>query len=290
MNKTNTSDNNTGKSLREYARGIAGGLIFSLPLLYTMEVWWTGFTADPLRLAGYMVGTYLLLLGYNRFAGLRRDASWREVMIDSVEEMGIGLITAAGVLWVLGRINSDMMMAEIMGKIIVEAMTVAIGVSVGTAQLGTRESSDLEDSGMEEDGEKGDDEGITFTSQLIVTFCGAILFAMNIAPTEEVPMIAVEISAWQVLMLAVVSIVIGLVIIYYIDFAGSQQFVLNGGGWKVPFGAIIMYAIALVSSAVLLWFFGQFEDQGAITILSEIVVLGVVSTLGASAGRLLLQV
>ncbi|HEX4668040.1 MAG TPA: DUF2391 family protein, partial [Chthoniobacterales bacterium] len=32
-----------GDSLREYARGIAGGLMFSLPLLYTMEVWWTGF-------------------------------------------------------------------------------------------------------------------------------------------------------------------------------------------------------------------------------------------------------
>ncbi len=37
-------------SLREYARGMAGGLMFSLPLLYTMEVWWTGFVAEPMRL------------------------------------------------------------------------------------------------------------------------------------------------------------------------------------------------------------------------------------------------
>ncbi|MDQ3135846.1 MAG: TIGR02587 family membrane protein, partial [Acidobacteriota bacterium] len=33
------------KSLQEYARGVAGGLLFSLPLLYTMEVWWMGVVA-----------------------------------------------------------------------------------------------------------------------------------------------------------------------------------------------------------------------------------------------------
>jgi len=29
----------TAESLQEYGRGIAGGLMFSIPLLYTMEVW-----------------------------------------------------------------------------------------------------------------------------------------------------------------------------------------------------------------------------------------------------------
>lgn len=38
------------KSLQEYDRGIAGGLIFSLPLLYTMEVWQAGSAMQPERL------------------------------------------------------------------------------------------------------------------------------------------------------------------------------------------------------------------------------------------------
>ena len=38
-----------GNSLREYARGLAGGLMFSLPLLYTMEVWWRRFVIEPMR-------------------------------------------------------------------------------------------------------------------------------------------------------------------------------------------------------------------------------------------------
>ncbi len=37
-------------TLQEYSRGLIGGLLFGLPLLYTMEVWWTGFLAGPLRL------------------------------------------------------------------------------------------------------------------------------------------------------------------------------------------------------------------------------------------------
>ena len=82
------------QSLQEYGRGLAGGLMFSLPLLYTMEVWWAGFTSHPWRLALYVATTFALLLGYNYFAGLRRDSCFSEVVLDSVEEMGLGILVA----------------------------------------------------------------------------------------------------------------------------------------------------------------------------------------------------
>src|SRR5215207_5223890 len=128
-------------SLQEYARGIAGGILFSLPLLYTMEVWWAGFSIHPWRLATAVLTTMVLLLGYNRYAGLRSDAGLFEVLIDSIEELGIGLVIATIVLWLLGRIRLDMPASEIAGKIIVESLVVAIGVSVGTAQLGGGDSN-----------------------------------------------------------------------------------------------------------------------------------------------------
>src|SRR5690349_3923810 len=133
---TNSSCRTVEQSLQEYGRGVAGGLIFSLPLLFTMEMWWIGFITHPTRLALGLAGTFLLLLGYNRFAGLRNEASFGEVVIDSIEELGLGLVISAGILWLLGRIRADMPLNEIMGQIVIEAMTVAIGVSVGTAQLG----------------------------------------------------------------------------------------------------------------------------------------------------------
>jgi len=108
----NWKEANTQAIASRILAGIAGGLLFSLPLLYTMEVWWAGFTTHPLRLLIYVLATFTLLLGYNRYSGLRCDASPAEVAIDSVEEMGLGLLIAAFVLWLLGQITFDMTVNE----------------------------------------------------------------------------------------------------------------------------------------------------------------------------------
>lgn len=271
------------ESLREYGRGLAGGLIFSLPLLYTMEVWWEGFNAEPLRLLLYVVATFLLLLGYNRFAGLRRDATWTEVAIDSVEELGLGVVTAAVMLYAISRIGPHTTLAETIGQIVVEAGIVAIGFSVGTAQLGS--GGGEKESGMAED----DDGEVHFGGQLVVTLCGAVLFAANVAPTEEILVIAIETGALRLLLLALISIALGALILYFTDFARASRYSPVETKRQAFRGTIITYAIALGASAAILWFFGRFDDQAASIVVSEIVVLGFPATLGASAGRLLLQ-
>ncbi len=272
------------QSLREYARGIAGGLMFSLPLIYTMEVWWTGFIAGPLRLLGYLLATYILLLGYNHYAGMHSDSSWSEVFLDSIEEMGIGLLVSAGLLLILGRISSGIEWDEALGKIVVEAMTVAIGISVGTAQLGLQGDSNA---GSKD--KTSAREEIRFDGQLVIAACGATLFAANIAPTQEVVVIATSISVGQLLGLMLLSLLLAALILYYIEFAGSQRFVRRDGLLSVVVGTFTSYAVALASAAAVLWFFGRFDQVPLITGLAETVVLGLVTTLGASAGRLLVQ-
>ncbi len=145
-------------------------------------------------LAG-LIGTFVLLLGYNQFAGLRRDASFKEVAVDSIEELGLGLILSAAILFLLGRISLDMPLNAVIGQIVVETLTVAIGVSVGTAQLGT---DDEGDSGMGSE-EDASEEQSSFAGQLVLALCGAILFAANIAPTEEVVVLALENGALHLL-------------------------------------------------------------------------------------------
>lgn len=121
------------RSLHEYARGVAGGLLFSLPLLYTEEVWLTGIIASPVRLLAYTAATFVLLIGINHYAGLRRDPTFADVLIDSVEEMGIGIVVATVMLWLLDRIGFDEPVNEIVGQAVVAAMTVALGVGIGTS-------------------------------------------------------------------------------------------------------------------------------------------------------------
>jgi putative integral membrane protein (TIGR02587 family) len=217
-----------------------------------------------------------------------------EVLIDSIEELGIGLVLATTILWLLGRIRLDMPASEIAGKIIVESLVVAIGVSIGTAQLGGSDTDD--DTGMDSTPRTGgrasreqDTTQASFLGQLVLAFCGAILIAANVAPTEEIIVLAVEIESWRLLGLALFSILLSTLIVYYSDFRSTQRLVRNRGFFTVFSGAIITYAVALVTSAVLLWFFGSFEGFAPVTCLAETVVLGVAAVLGASAGRLLLQ-
>jgi putative integral membrane protein (TIGR02587 family) len=272
------------KSLKEYARGITGGLLFSFPLLYTMEVWWAGFSATPIQLLTLVIATYLLLLGYNRYAGMRPGVTWRSVMIDSVEEMGIGLVLSFCVLLVLNRIQlTDMgMSSEMMGKVIIEAMAVSIGVSIGTAQLG----ADIE----EEDNEKLEEEKSPGRLGMIVlAFCGALLIGGNVAPTEEVVMLAVEAEPVHILLMALASLLLSVVVVYFSDFKGTAAKVSDDLLFWLTFDTCVSYLVALLASAFTLWFFGRFDNVSFWTAFSQTIVLGVLSSLGASAGRLLIK-
>ena len=290
------------QSLREYGRGIAGGLIFSIPLLFTMEVWWASFLLEPRRLLLYVLGSFALLLAYNRFAGLREDASWWECAIDSVEEMGIGLVLGALMLWLLGRLDASGGGLEIVGKIIMEGMTVAVGVSVGTAQLGTDQaqgaadapSDDSADDDSADDEDWGDAGGRNgdarrVLAQVAVAFCGAILFVSGVAPTEEILVVASEAAPVKLLFIALLSLLLGALVLFFSEFRGSGSEVSRGDGFTIVRGVLATYAVALVASASALFFFGRFDGESGQTIFAQTIVAALVAAMGASAGRLLLQ-
>ncbi len=274
------------ESLKEYARGITGGLLFSLPILYTMEVWWTGITVQAYQLLIYVAVTFLLLLGYNRYAGLHPDASWRDVVIDSIEEMGIGLFISFFMLLICGRIDlSNMGADEMMGKIIVESMTVAIGVSIGTAQLGGTPPGE-EQAGKEN---PEDEPGGKRIARIVLGLCGSIVIAGNIAPTEEVQVIAMEAHPLSLLFMVFGSLFLGAVILFFSDFKGGRKLDAGNRIKTVSRDTGIAYIIALTSSAFMLWFFGSFAQVSFATCFHQCIVLGFPAMLGASAGRLLIK-
>ncbi|WP_051286251.1 DUF2391 family protein [Salinimicrobium terrae] len=167
------------ETAKEYGRGIVGGLLFSLPLLYTMEVWWTGFTASPEKLLAFVAFTFLLLLGYNKHSGMRKDASLKDILHESIEDITIAFTVAFLFLLLINKISLTMPLREIAGKVIVESMIVAIGVSVGTAQLG------------QEKKREGSKEGGGILQMIVLSICGAVLIASAVAPTEEILKIAI---------------------------------------------------------------------------------------------------
>ena len=264
------------ETLKEYGRGVIGGLLFSLPLVYTMEVWWNGFTAPPAYLLTCVVVTFLLLLGYNRYAGMKRDSSFREICHESVEELGLAVIVSFLFLLLLSRIDFGMSWDEITGKVIVESMIVAIGISVGTAQLGGDEEEEEEDgsdprfkdqsqntsseaaSREKEKSESGEEDGDQTEDsanfkRIILSICGSVLFASSVAPTEEILMIAVGVTHLELLLMVFVSIILGGIIIYFSEFKGSPK--ERPGMFKIFLDLAVIYCIALLVSFAFLWFF-----------------------------------
>lgn len=291
--KDSTNAKPIKESLQEYARGIAGGLLFSFPLLYTMEVWWAGYMAQPYHLIVIMVATFLLLLGYNRYAGMRPGTSWRDIVIDSVEEMGIGLTLSLAALMMLNRIQLfEMSVTEIMGKVVIEAMAVSIGVSIGTAQLGT-EKEDNDEKGSTQKKSKGAQGEIVSSDNkkalAVLALCGSILIGGNIAPTEEVMMLAVEAKPIHILMMSLVSLFLCVLVVYFSNFRGTQRHRSGSILYEITFDTCVSYLMALTASAFTIWYFGGFRNLSFWNIIAQCVVLGVVASLGASAGRLLIK-
>jgi putative integral membrane protein (TIGR02587 family) len=270
----------TADSLREYGRGIAGGFLFSLPLIFTMEVWDAGVTVPPARLGAGLLATFVLLCGYNAYAGLRHDSSLKEILVDSVEELGIGLVLSAAILYLIGRVGPRSSTPDALGLVIVEGLFVAVGVSVGTAQL---------------NGAGGDERGVpkgrqqALSSELVLAFCGAVLIAANVAPTDEILLLASAMNPVQLLGTMMVSLALAATLLFYSNFTGSARFAGARGGFSVMHGTAITYAAALVASGAILWFFGRLAQHGPALAVAQCVVLGLVATLGASAGRLLLR-
>jgi putative integral membrane protein (TIGR02587 family) len=267
------------ESLQEYGRGIGGGFLFSLPLLYTMEVWWAGFTLSPLRLLIGLGAALALLCAFNAYAGLRYDATAAEIAIDSVEELGLGLLLSGCVLALLGRFTAGMSGSEMLGKVVVEGIFVAVGVSIGTAQLST---------GGKQQGSPGSRHD-TLAAEVALALCGSVVVAANVAPTDEILLLAAEMRVWHLLAMMIAALALAAMLLYFTEFTGSGRFRGRRAAHHVAEGTVLTYTAALMASAGVLWFFGRFDGLGGAMRVAICVVLALPATLGAAVGRLLLR-
>ena len=81
---------------RDLVRAAGGALLFSLPLLMTMEMWWFGFTMDPVRLAVFLFTALPLLTGLAYYAGFSaRHRGLRHAVLDTLVALAVGYLVAA---------------------------------------------------------------------------------------------------------------------------------------------------------------------------------------------------
>jgi putative integral membrane protein (TIGR02587 family) len=259
----------------EAGRACGGALIFALPMLMTMEMWWLGFHIDPLRLALLLVVMCPLLILLSRHSGMRPTASIWDDVADVFVAIAIAAAVATVALWLFGVMTPDMPLSEIVGKIAIQTFPGSVGAMLCRAQFGMQT------------GEKGDDA--TYGGELFLMVAGALFLSLNMAPTEEVTSIAQQMNVWQEIGLVILSLVLMHAFVYAVEFGGTEQRHPSETFWSVfARYTVVGYVAVLAVSLYVLWTFGRTDDTSLTQIMSMTVVLAFPGAIGAAVARLIL--
>jgi len=271
------------QSAQDLVRAAGGGLLIGLPLLYTMEMWWHGFLLPYWKILLLLGVTFVIVIGYSALSGFRRDRSLLQLLVDAVETMGIAAVVATLALLALGRIGPDVGLREAVGKVALQMIPIAFGASLAATQLAAPGEDDG-DTGSA----AGDRAAVGTLGRLFVAAGAALLFALNVAATEEPMLLGIEAGPWLLVGVMFGSYLVTLAIVFYADFRGGRSAPIGDGVLGGPFTeTAAAYAISLVVSLLLLWSFGRTDGMGLSAVVGQVVMLGVVASFGAAAGRLL---
>jgi putative integral membrane protein (TIGR02587 family) len=274
--------------LKDIVRGASGGFLFGIPLLYTMEVWWIGSFIGPFRLLIALVFTFLVVFFLNQTCGFRRkhQVSPIDAAMDTVEAMAIGLVCSGLILILIQEITIQTPIHESLGKLIYEGVPFTLGVALANQFLG----SDAEGrEGVQEDPFPRQERFNATLADISATLIGATVIAFNIAPTDEIPMLAAAVTGLPLLAVMIVSLVVTYCIVFAAGFTNQNQRQLQHRGiFQRPISeTIASYLVSLIASAFMLFFFNkvEFADPWQIW-LSYTILLGLPAAIGGAAGRL----
>ncbi|MCD6077172.1 MAG: putative integral rane protein [Ramlibacter sp.] len=276
MSKENSTPD--ARFARGLARAFAGAVLFGLPLLMTMEMWSLGFGMPAWKLALLLALFFPFLVVLSWHAGFEPTFSWRDDVVDALVAYAVGFVAAALVLWLLGELRPGMSMRELVGKVSLQAVPASIGALLSQSQLGERDASQATRGGV-----------ATYWSELFIMVVGALFLAFNLAPTEEMVLIAVKLSSLAVCGLMLASLVAMHVLTYAAAFRGRPDDHRTASGVSVLLRfSVVGYALAFAVSAYMLWTFGRLDGLALAPALQATAVLGFPAAIGAAAARLIL--
>jgi putative integral membrane protein (TIGR02587 family) len=283
---------------QDLLRGFAGGAIVGMPLLYTMEMWWHGMTLSEWHLLSLLGALLLVNTLFSLFVGLREEHTLGGAFSDAITSLGIALLFSAAVLGLIGELRGGAALAESCGKILIEAVGVSVGVSFANAYRGrSRTGEEEQQGGGGQDGaaaarraRREDPEKLQLQADLNdlgATLAGAALFALNIAPTEEVILIASRLSPWQQFALLAATFGLCYVILFAAGFEAHQVHV--DSVFQHPLAETVMAcATSLGVALFLLALLGQREVLShPSSAIAATLTLGLPAAVGGAAGRLI---
>lgn len=258
-------------------RAAGGALIFSLPMMMTQEMWQFGFVMQSGRLALFVALTLPLLMELSRQIGLKHSLDWRHNLLEALMACGVAAAVSTVTLLVFGLLDLSMSAREIVGKLALQMVPAAVGALLARSQFGASVQDKL--------GDKKE----TYWGELFLMGIGALFLGFNIAPTEEVVLISVRMSEWHAIALLLLSLLLMHAFVFAVGFKGGSELEPDTPWWSAFLRFTLPgYAISLLICLYVLWSFGRTDAQSPSEIAMIVIVLGLPSSAGAAAARLIL--
>ena len=199
----------TATTAEDVMRGVAGGAILGVPLLYTQETWLHGRSVPPVVILAGVIATFGVNVALSYFVGFRPGRTHRPIE-DAVVGTGISILLSAILLVLLDRLGSGTSPENAFGVIALTSIPVSIGFAVGSA-LAPSQGAEASESFT---GWRGD---------LLIAAGGALVFALNIAPTAEPVILAAQLNGVHLSLLVVASLVLPYLMVFYAEFGGRRS-------------------------------------------------------------------
>lgn len=278
--------------LQAILQGAAGGFLFGIPLLYTVEVWSIGSATEPWWLLAVLAITLVVVWLLTQVEGFRKTLTLNplEAVLESIEAVGIGVACAAIALILLQRITLATPLSEILGKLVFEGMPFSLGVALARSTLSNnslrlRRRVTLARAPSSTTLSKLQDALVDFDATLI----GAVLIAFSVAPTEEVPLIAASLSSLWLVMVMAASLGLSYTIVFASGFTDRAERQQRGLLLSPGTETLVAYLVALLASVTMLVLFRQLHPGDPWQEwLSDTLVLGLPASVGGAAGRILI--
>jgi putative integral membrane protein (TIGR02587 family) len=255
-------------------RGVAGGVILGVPLLYTQETWLHGRSVSPLVILAGVIVTFGVNVALSFFVGFRPGRTHRPTE-DAIVGLGISVVLSALLLVLLDRISGSTTLENALGMTALTSIPVSIGFSVGAALAPP-------------DGADASEEFEGWTGDLLIAAGGALVFALNIAPTAEPIVLAAQLNGVHLGLLVVASLLLPYLMVFYAEFGGRDRRAASDGATQGPITeTLLAYAVAFAISFAMLGMFGRVDAVNDAA-LARTVTLAFPASIGAALGRMLI--
>lgn len=260
---------------RGVGRAVGGAVVFNLPLMMTMEMWWLAYYIPPERLTVLLLMNLPLFFGVSRVIGFKNERNSADNLMDVFVAYVFGFGISAITLLFFNTLTLDTPGDITLNAITLQAIPATLGALLGRSEIGSGDHDPASEKKP--------------TDELIVLAVGALFLGLTVAPTEEIVLLARQMTHWHSLGLFGATLVMMLTFAVACSYIDRNKYtnILQLINSYVRFCGVA-YLVSLIISLLLLWVFGQFETMKVEELVAILVALVFPTGVGAAAAKIII--